>query len=358
MRRGVRLRGIKVVTKPNGARYVYRRVGGALVPLPDLPENHPDFLAAYVAAGNRAKPQRHSAGTIGAACQAFLASSRFAGMKDSTRASVRRLVDRIAQERGRGLLADLRTDHLRRDMAGMTPAAQLNRLKAWRWVLRHAVDAGLIGADPTAALRPPKTGQAPHVQWSREQIEVFRAHWPQGTAQRTALEVIFWTGARCVDAGRLGWQMVDAGGWLTYIQVKTGQPATCPARHLPEWCAPMAADHAQFLAALPEGRLQWILTAFGAPRSQKGLSQWFATSARAAGLPPGLTAHGLRKSRASALAEAGATAHQIGAWTGHASLSEIAHYTRGANQRAILGGGNVTPMENRAETVSRNGEKP
>jgi len=61
MRRGIRMRGLKYVTKPNGKVYVYRRVNGALIALPNLPENDPAFLEAYAAAAS-AKPKRKSRG--------------------------------------------------------------------------------------------------------------------------------------------------------------------------------------------------------------------------------------------------------------------------------------------------------
>ncbi|MFV0409396.1 MAG: hypothetical protein ACK5LJ_06780, partial [Paracoccus sp. (in: a-proteobacteria)] len=44
----------------------------------------------------------------------------------------------------------------------------------------------------------------------------------------------------------------------------------------------------------------------------------------------------LRKSRARALAEAEGTSAQIGAWTGHESLSEIERYIRNFNKRKVL----------------------
>src|SRR5262249_43812988 len=45
--------------------------------------------------------------------------------------------------------------------------------------------------------------------------------------------------------------------------------------------------------------------------------------------------HGLRKAAARRLAEAGCTAHEIGAITGHASLAELVWYTRAADQRRL-----------------------
>ncbi|TDX20867.1 tyrosine-type recombinase/integrase, partial [Rhodovulum visakhapatnamense] len=49
-------------------------------------------------------------------------------------------------------------------------------------------------------------------------------------------------------------------------------------------------------------------------------------------------AHGLRKTRGVALAEAGASAHQIMSWLGHQTLKEAEHYTRQASRRrAVMG---------------------
>jgi len=107
---------------------------------------------------------------------------------------------------------------------------------------------------------------------------------------------------------------------------------------LPSWAASLDTERAHFLHNLPDVALLWITVQTGAPRSVKGLSQFMSRTATEAGLPTGCTAHGLRKARATSLAEAGATPHQIGAWLGHASLSEIVHYTRDADLLAILSG--------------------
>jgi len=47
------------------------------------------------------------------------------------------------------------------------------------------------------------------------------------------------------------------------------------------------------------------------------------------------SAHGLRKAAARRLAEAGCTAHEIAAITGHASLNEVQRYTRAADQQKL-----------------------
>lgn len=356
MRQGVsRLKGIKVITKANGQRYIYRRVGSALVPLPNLPENHPAFLAAYAAAGE-AKPttkSKHKAGSIAALCEAYLGSGTFRKNAASTRNVFRLIINKISIARGPGMLKDLRPDHVRKDVRALTPGAASNRLKAWRAILKFAVDEGLIENNPARDVRAPHSITVSHHQWTQDEIEAYRKHWAIGMPERTAMEVIYWTGARCIDAVRLGTQMVQ-DGWLSFVQVKTGGTATCPIHNLPTWCSGLSQDHKHFLACLPTDRIQWIVTRTGKPRSVKGLSQWMSRIASEAGLPANCTAHGLRAARAAALAETGATTHQIGAWTGHASLSEIAHYTRAADQIGILSGGEQrTKTGNRVQPVSK-----
>ena len=346
MRRGISgLKDIKVVNKPNGRRYIYRRVGGRLIPLPDLPENHPHFIEAYVAAGKDAPPPRppYASGTIAALCVAYLRSNEYQQLAPSTRKTWRNAIDRIQRERGSGKVRDLRSDHLRKDVRSLSPGAAQLRLKAWRSILRYAVDEGWISADPSHGVRAPKGTTKPHRQWTHDEIAAYRDYWPIGTPQRLAFEVMYWTGARCADARTLGWQMVDSTGWLRFTQQKTRGPVTLPiTAPLPGWAAGMAPDREFLLRSLSSTEMQWIVTHRGTARNPSALSQWMSANAQAAGLPTGCTAHGLRKARAAALAEAGATASQIGAWTGHASLSEVAHYTRQADLRRIISGGETS----------------
>jgi len=56
---------------------------------------------------------------------------------------------------------------------------------------------------------------------------------------------------------------------------------------------------------------------------------------RAAGLPPRCVPHGLRKAAARRLAEAGCSASEIMAITGHKTLAEVERYTRAAEQERL-----------------------
>lgn len=103
------------------------------------------------------------------------------------------------------------------------------------------------------------------------------------------MEVIYWTGARCVDAVRIGTKMVR-DGWLNFMQSKTGGPATYAVSTLPEWCNGLSKDHAHFIACVPFDRIQWIVIKSGKPHSIKDLSQWMSKIATEAGLPKHCTA--------------------------------------------------------------------
>jgi Phage integrase family len=75
--------------------------------------------------------------------------------------------------------------------------------------------------------------------------------------------------------------------------------------------------------------LTFLVTEFGRPFTPAGFGNWLRDQCDQANLHH-CSAHGLRKATAAALAEAGATAHEIAAVTGHMSLEEIERYTRAA----------------------------
>jgi integrase len=347
MRRGVRLTGIKVVTKANGRRYLYHRDSG--IRLPDLPENHPEFLRAYAEAAKAPVRSRVTPGTITAAIDTYLRSAAFDRLAKGTRRAMVGILMRIARQRGAAPLAGLRDRHVRADLEGMSPSVARNRLKAWRAFLSHAMPDG----HAASMLKPPRQNATPHRPWTAAEIAAFRARWPEGP-RRLAFEVVFVTGARVSDAARLGWQMVE-GGWLTFRQQKTGGrvdlPLTAESRWFPD-------ERAQLVNMLPADRMIWIVTEAGRPRSAAALSGYLADAIAKAGID-GATPHGLRATRAVMMAEKGASAHEIAAWTGHASLKEVSHYTRDADRKVILGGTEQKRNRgNRTLSVAKSPAKP
>jgi integrase len=81
----------------------------------------------------------------------------------------------------------------------------------------------------------------------------------------------------------------------------------------------------------PLNNLTFLLTEAGAPFSAAGFGNWFRDRCNEACLPH-CSAHGLRKACATRLANPGCTTEQIKSVTGHKTLSEVARYTKAADQ--------------------------
>lgn len=127
------------------------------------------------------------------------------------------------------------------------------------------------------------------------------------------------TGASTIDAVALGWGNVKDGR-ISYRRAKTRRVSTQVVD------IPLHPDLVAALEVLPRDTFTFLETMLKKSRSAKGLSKCMRDWCDAAGLPE-CTSHGLRKACARRLAEAGATAHQIAAVTGHATLKEVERYT-------------------------------
>lgn len=346
MRRQIReatvtLKHVQTIHK-GSAVYRYLRIPGKpRVRLPDLPPDHPEFLAAY-AAGMAAAPKRTraTAGSVRATIEGYLKSDAYGALSAGYRKIIRRHADQIREDADDAMIRHLKPEHIQADIRDLTPVQARDRMKTWRLICGHALDSRLIAADPTAAVRRPTPPDLKgHAAWTVDHIEAFRARWPIGSIQRACMELLYWTGARRSDAVRLGPGMVSrTDGVLSFTQEKTEDPA-----YVPWTCA--VPPHANIgdrdlmhaaLKAVNTGHMTFLATRQGRTRSSNALGNMISEAAGLAGFDR--SAHGLRKSRAIALAEGGANPLQIGAWTGHHSLAEISHYVEEANRkRAVMG---------------------
>jgi integrase len=275
---------------------------------------------------------------------AFLRSDRFLSLSQGYRPTIRRHADAIRQRGASAMAAHLRADHIRADCAPLAPHAARARLKAWRLICAFAQETGLMAVNPSDAVKAKKAPATDgHAPWTLDQIASFRANWPIETVQRRAFELLYWTGARTVDAVALGRGKVGRDGVLAFVQTKTGQPAYVPwSCALPPFAS--STDHAHLMAALAHAPAQmtFLATAGGSSRTPKGLSNLISDATKAViddqghALIPDRSAHGLRKSRTIALVDGGATEAQGMSWTGHLTSGEFAHYAKARNRRAAV----------------------
>jgi integrase/recombinase XerD len=97
---------------------------------------------------------------------------------------------------------------------------------------------------------------------------------------------------------------------------------------------PLHPELVATIQATRSGHLTFLMTEYGRPFTPPGFGNWFRSRCDEAGLHH-CSAHGLRKACATALAEAGASIHEIAAVTGHMSLEEIERYTRAAQKKKL-----------------------
>ena len=325
----------------SGLPYFRTRRGGQvrLVALPpDLPHDHPDFIAAWAAAARaHPAPDTHPAGSLGSTWAAVLASEAFDRVSATYQGILTRHAAQIVAKAGGVKAAAVRGKHVRADIASATD--QPARRKAWRFWATYCLERGWIETDPTLGVRLRTAPTEGHPTWGAGDIAAFRARHAIGTTARAVMELAYWTGGRRGDLVLIGPQHVGRDGVLAFRQSKTGDlayvPWTCA---LPGYAAHMAEDRRLCLAAIAHlgGGLTFLQTAAGRPRSAKAAGAVIAEACRDLGLP--LSLHGLRKARATALAEAGATPSQIAAWTGHHTLTEVSRYTRAMDRRNAVRG--------------------
>lgn len=332
----LKLRGLTYSTSKSGVRYYYfRKKGQPKIPLGRGPIDDPAFLAKYAEAAKANPPKmRAKEGSVRSVVDAFMASTTWEAYSASYKASMGRHMGELIQAYGLLPWASLEPRHIRADLASLKPHAAANRLKAWRNLSVFAFDRGWHASNPAESVKRsaiPKTDG--HLPWTPVQIEGFRAAWPVGSVQRLCMELLYWTGARTVDAVKLSPSMVK-DGVLEFTQQKTGGkvfvPWTCA---LPVWAQEFEADRAFLFECLQVGVFTYLETN-GRARSRKGLSNVVSAAAKKAGIER--SAHGLRKARLTAIAEAGGSAHAIMSWGGHKTLSEAQEYVSSADQRRLI----------------------
>jgi len=315
-------------TDRHGRKRVRFRKGYYSTYLTGIPYSE-DFMRRYHFAleGNLrqledAREERVEHGTIDAVIVNFYRSTDFVKLKASTKKVRQNMLEKFRVVHGRKRVTMLTAAHLKAIIGDMVerPAAANNLLKALRVLLRHAVDMGLISDNPSRNVRKFTTNAEGFHSWSEIEIASFEARHEPGTRAHLALSLLLYTGQRRSDVVRMGWQHIN-GDTLSVVQDKTGENLKIPFH-------PKLTSAIQ---TMPRNNLTFLLTEAGVPFSAAGFGNWFRDRCNEAGLPH-CSAHGLRKACATRLANAGCTPEQIKAVTGHKTLSEVARYTKAADQ--------------------------
>jgi len=229
----------------------------------------------------------------------------------------------VAEKYGNCAMATLDQNIMKRIMRQYdnTPGSARNVLSVFRMLTALAIEHGFRKDDPTAFIKTPKLSKDGWRTWTEDEIATYEAKHPIGTMARLSLALAVFTGQRASDLFRMGRQHIKDGR-ISVAQQKTGARL---------WI-PLHPELKSIMDATPSEHLTFIVNEYGKPyATAKSFGDRMVRWAREAGLK-GCSLHGLRKSCCQRLADAGCTAHQIMAISGHKSLAEVERYTRAANQ--------------------------
>lgn len=332
------MRYVQIIHKDGREYRYFRKAGQPRIALPDGDMSGEEFLSAYLSAlrlscgatTDRAAP---TTGSIAELIRSFKRSVAYSEYSDGYQRMLAFHLDDVESKLGDVRSRDLREDHISSDLTALPVADANRRRKAWAALCAYGKEAGKLRSNPAANVKlgrklPRSEGHEP---WLPEDIDRFRACHRLGTPARLIFEVLHWTGARISDAVLIGDRMIGSDGVLAYVQAKTGEPAYVPwTNPLPTFAQPCEPDRAMMFRALGARRQRhftFLATEYGKTRSEKAIGNLVSEAARTACLTD-KTAHGLRVTRAVALADGGASTLQIMAWTGHMTSKEIERYTR------------------------------
>ena len=309
------------------ARFYFRR-NGRRIPLPGLPWS-PEFMAAYQEALSGVKAQaefgakRIKPGSIGALVLSYFNSIAFGELATETKRTRRNILERFAEEHGDKRAAMLQREHIQAMFAKKASKrfAARNWLKTIRALMQFAVVDGRLKEDPTTTIKNLSSKTEGFATWTEDHIAEFERRFPVGTRERLALALLLCTAQRRSDVVKMGRQHIRNGA-IEVTQQKTGTKLAIPIH----------PDLQAALDAAPSNHLTFLTTLYGCPFTAPGFTNWFRVTCNQAGLPKGISAHGLRKAAARRLAEAGCSANVIASITGHRSLNEVERYTRAADQ--------------------------
>jgi integrase len=256
---------------------------------------------------------------------AYYVDNRFISLAPGTQKMRRAILERFRAEHGDKRLAGFQKPHVAAILGKKRPFAARNWLKALRGLMQFAIATGLIKADPTADFEPVRAKAGRIHTWTEDEIAQYEAKHPIGTRARLAMALLLYSGQRKSDVVRLGPQQIR-NGKLFVRQKKTDMEKR------DEWLEiPVHPELARIIAASKIGNLAFLVTSRGAPFSAAGFGNLFREWCDDAELPR-CSSHGLRKAQRRRLAEAGCTAPQIAAISGHKNLKEVQRYIEQANQ--------------------------
>lgn len=262
--------------------------------------------------------------TIDALILEYRATPEYRRLRPASGKIYDRATRAISEWYGPSPIEAIRRRHVKamRDGYSDTPAIANQIIMVWSVILQLAVEQEYVTANVASRMKRLEVGE--YARWTDEAIDHAIEKLPAYLAR--AVTLALYTGQREGDCIRMTWGDYD-GSAIRLTQEKTGAKLWVPCHRalrsaLDQWR--VSAPNATTILVTSKG-LPW--------KDGKSFSTLFAKVKNGHDALKPFAFHGLRKSAAARLAEAGCSVHEISAITGHMSLHMVQHYTREADQR-------------------------
>ena len=324
----LRLKYIHSFRDRHGKARLYFRHKGRRCALPgevgseEFMRRYAECMAKFVTVSERRAAPPMIRGSIRELCVSYLRSPAFTSLASATQRQYRGIIEAFCQLHSDKPVSCMERRHIIRwqEHLADTPGAANSFIRVLSVLLSYAVDSGMRKDNPAQGVRLYRTGE--FRAWSDDEIEQFRKRWHTETMQRRGLELALYTGQRRADLVRMTRADLD-GDFIRVVQSKTGARLSIRLHH--------RLRHV--LSIGPSGHLSLLVTTAGKAFDPVYFGGWFKKAIRATSLPEECQLHGLRKTAAKMLAEAGCTELEIMAITGHTTSRMISKYTKDADQR-------------------------
>lgn len=267
------------------------------------------------------KSGRIQVGSLGALIQEYRRSPEFAQLRPNTKKIYMRAIGKMSPIYDVQIVEFKRRHAIGiRDKYAHKPALANQMVAMFSTLMRFAVDREYREHNPAQRVEYLPMGE--HRRWQDREIDLALERLPERF--RRAVLLALYTGQRQGDVLAMKWSDYDGQG-IQVTQEKTGAKLWVPCH------GALRAELESWKKDRPA--ITIISTAYGRPFMTGAFATAFTAAMRKHVGVKGLRFHGLRKTAAAKLAEAGCSTHEIAAITGHKSLAMLSLYTREAEQK-------------------------
>lgn len=227
-----------------------------------------------------------------------------------------------------------------RDRRKATPNAARHFVQTMHGLFDWAVEAQHAPADPTVGVKVKRPKTEGFKIWPQDWHDKFKARWPLGSRPRLVYAVAYCTGLRRGDLVVVG---------RPHVKGNRGKLRTEKGKILAYF--PFDDEVQEAVTAGPAGELTFIASEAGQPITKETLGNYMRDWCNLAGVPGSL--HGLRKAKATYVAEQGATEAELDSmfgWKRGSGTSAI--YTKTADAERLAGNA-IAKLEHAANVHSR-----